>query len=111
MNQQSFYIAIALYESTSSDSEKSQLYEECTILIKAASLEQAREKTLKYAKHQEISYRNVYQDIITWSLKHIIDVTLVLDDNFDDGTELYTRHFRNYQAYYTFEPFLSSEQL
>ena len=75
------------------------------------SLEQAREKALKYAKHQENSYRNIYKDTITWSLKHIIDVALVLDDSFDNGTELYARHFRNYQAYCSFEPLLSGEQL
>ena len=47
---QSFYIAIALYESTSPNPDYQKLYEECFILIKATSLDEAREKALEVTK-------------------------------------------------------------
>ncbi len=39
-------------------------------------------------------------------LKHVIDVSPVLTDAFEDGSELYARHFRNFQAYSLSEPVL-----
>jgi len=109
--EQSFYIAVILYESSSSASEYKPLYEECFVLIKATSLEEANEKALIYAREQEGSCQNEYNDTITWSLKQVVDVNSVLYDKFDDGTELYARHFRSYEAYRLFEPLLSNEEL
>ena len=109
--RQSFYIAIAIYESTSPDPEYPMLYEECFVLIKATSLEQAKDRAWELSKQQEHSYKNVAGSTITLSLKHIVDVASVLDEGFEDGTELYARHFRNYQAYCDFEPLLSGEPL
>ena len=110
-DQQSFYVAIALYESASSNPQCQTLYEECFVLLKAASLEQAREKALTFTKQQEGSYETEDKNMVTWSLKHIVDVAPILYESFEDGTELYARHFRNYEAYLDFEPLLSGEQL
>jgi len=63
---------------------------------------------------EEVRYPNEDKEIITWSLKQIVDVNSVLYDDFDDsndGVELYARHFRNYEAYRSFEPLLSGETL
>ena len=109
--RQSYYIAIALYESTSSNPEDRMLYEECFVLIKATSLEQAKDKAWELSRRQESSYKNEAGSTIAWSLKHIVDVASVLDEGFEDGTELYARHFRNYEAYCSFEPLLSDEPL
>jgi hypothetical protein len=43
--------------------------------------------------------------------KRVLDVQCALIDNFLDGTELYARHFRNYEAYRSFEPLPSDEEL
>ncbi|HYO58229.1 hypothetical protein [Archangium sp.] len=43
---------------------------------------------------------------IHWSLKHLVDVSPVLDDDLKDSSELYARHFKNYDAYHAFEPLL-----
>ncbi|MGL4617623.1 DUF4288 domain-containing protein [Chroococcidiopsis sp.] len=107
----SLYIAVILFESSSSAPNDRPLYEECFILIQANSLEEAREKALLYSRQQECSYQNQDNDTITWTCKQIIDVNSVLYDDFDDITEIYARHFRNYEAYCQFEPFLSSEEL
>jgi hypothetical protein len=109
--KESFYIAVILFESSSNVPDYKPLYEECFVLIKAISLEEANEKALVYGREQEGSYQNDNKDMITWSLKQIVDVNSVLYDEFNNGTELYARHFRNYKAYCLFEPLLSGEEL
>ncbi len=103
---QSFYVALILYESHSNKLDYKPLYQECFTLIKASSLEEAQEKTLAYAKKEEGKFQNEYGETITWSLKQVVDVNPTLYDEFEDETDLYTRHFRNYKAYSSFEPLL-----
>ncbi|MGL5877438.1 MAG: DUF4288 domain-containing protein [Xenococcaceae cyanobacterium] len=107
----SLYIAVVLFDSSSNAPDYQPLYEECFILIQANSLEEAREKALLYSRQQECSYQNQNQDTISWTCKQIIDVNSVLYADFDDITEIYARHFRNYEAYCQFEPFLSGDEL
>lgn len=109
--EQSFYIAVILYESSSDTPDYQPLYEECFVLIRAISLEEAKKKALSHARKQEGSYQNPYGQTITWFIKQILDINSVLDDKCEDVTELYARHFRNYEAYCSFEPLLSHEEL
>jgi hypothetical protein len=108
-SQLTSYIAVIIYAATSDVPNYQPLYEECFMLIKAASQEEARQKTVRYAQRQQTTYKNEQQEDIRWLLKQIIDINPVLTDNidFEDGSELYARHFRNYQAYTAFEPLLS----
>jgi Domain of unknown function (DUF4288) len=96
---QSFYMAVVLYESSSDASDYQPWYQEGFVLIKASSLEEAKEKALNYAKREQVSYQNEYKETITWSLKRLVDVNNLLYDEFEDGTEIYARHFQNYEAY------------
>ncbi|WP_214369602.1 DUF4288 domain-containing protein [Pseudonocardia sp. H11422] len=48
---------------------------------------------------------------ITWSMLDVVDVAPALDDRLDTDAELYSRHFRNIEAYRAFEPLLSGEEL
>lgn len=105
--EESFYIAVILYETSSTALEYKPLYQECFVLIKATSFEEANEKALIQGRGQEGSYQNDRNETITWFLKQVVDVNSVLYDGFEDGTELYARHFRNYEAYRSFEPLLS----
>lgn len=109
--KQSFYIAVILYESSSDAPDYKPLYQECFTLIKAKSLKKAREKALSHAKKEEGSYQNEYGQTITWFVKQIVDINNVLDDTFEDVSDLYVRHFCNYEAYSLFEPLLSNEEL
>src|SRR5262249_38587093 len=109
--EQSFYIAIFLYESTSSAPGYRPLYQESFVLIKARSLEEAQAKARARAEEEQVSYTNEAGEIINWALKRVIDVNPTLDDVFEDGSDLYARHFRNYAAYAQFEPLLSGEAL
>jgi hypothetical protein len=109
---ESFYIAIILYKSFSDKPDYQPLYQESFVLIKAASLEEAKAKALNHGKNESVSYTNENEETITWSLQQVVDVNSVLYDDFDsseDIVDLYTRHFRNYEAYQLFEPLLSQE--
>ncbi|MBN3889150.1 MAG: DUF4288 domain-containing protein [Nostoc sp. JL31] len=110
---ESFYIALILYKSSSDKPDRQPLYQESFVLIKAASLEQAKAKALNHGKNESVSYTNENGETITWSLQQVVDVNSVLYDDFDsseDIVDLYARHFRNYEAYQSFEPLLSKEQ-
>lgn len=109
---ETFYIAIILYKSSSTQPDYQPLYQESFVLIKATSLEDAKVKASNHGKNESISYTNENGETITWSLQQVVDVNSVLDDDFnssEDGVDLYARHFRNYQAYQSFEPLLSQE--
>ena len=99
-----FYLAVLVTEATKEDGAGEPLYEESFVLLTAESDEEAGEKAAEYGKQQETSYRNENGDLVTWKLKHVVDVRKVEDATFDDGSELYSRFFRNYDAYRSFEP-------
>ncbi|OUL28592.1 hypothetical protein BV378_07225 [Nostoc sp. RF31YmG] len=113
-NSKLFYIAIILYKSSSDAPNYQPLYQESFVLIKAASLESAKVKALAHGKNESVSYTNENGETITWTLQLVLDVNSVLYNDIDsseDVIDLYTRHFRNYNAYQSFEPLLYQEQL
>ena len=100
------YIAVLLYESTSESGDKTPLYEESCVLLQAPNEEEARARAVEHARRQDVPYESAEGKTIHWSLKHVVDVSPVLDDELKDGAELYARHFRDYAAYHAFEPLL-----
>lgn len=100
------YVAIILYEACSPDPSIKPMFQECFVLIRAGSDEEARARAEQHGKDQETCYRNVAGQEIRWTLKHVVDVNRVLSGTMEDGTELYARHFTNYDAYHAFEPLL-----
>lgn len=93
-----FYITVILYESSTTAPDDVSLYEESFLLIKAVSEEEAREKALKRA-NEPYSYQNQYGNTVTWLFKQLVDVRQMFNDNINDGTEIYSRYFQNYEAY------------
>ncbi|WP_017976524.1 DUF4288 domain-containing protein [Actinopolyspora halophila] len=105
------YVAVLVTESTSESEGFRPLYEESFVLLTASSDEEASEKAREYGKQQEVSYYNENQELVTWRLKHVVEVKRIEDATFDDGSELYSRFFRNYAQYSSFEPTLAEEEL
>ncbi len=103
------YVAVLVIESTSDAENYQPLYEESFVLLKAVSEEEAHDKATEYGKQHEAAYRDEHDQLITWTLKRVVEVRPVEDATFDDGTELYSRFFRNYAAYAAFEPLNSDE--
>jgi hypothetical protein len=100
------YIAVLLYESSSPDPSYTPTFEECFVLLRADSDEQARARAEQHSRASETSFKNVAGQTVQWKLKHVVDVSCILSDTLDDGSELYARHFKNYEAYRAFEPLL-----
>ncbi|XXT16180.1 DUF4288 domain-containing protein [Sorangium sp. So ce429] len=100
------YIAIIVYEASSPDPSFKTMFEECFVLIRADSDEQAIARAEQRSKDQETCYDNAAGQEIHWKLKRVVDVSRILSDNLDDGAELYARHFTDYDAYHAFEPLL-----
>jgi hypothetical protein len=107
----SYYMGVVIYESSSDAPNYEPLYEESFFLIQAESEEQARQKAVLYAQNAKTRYQNEQGETITWSVKTIVDVSAVLANTIEDGSELYARHFRDYQVYESFEPLLSGKSL
>lgn len=107
----SLYIAVIVYESSSDSPTYKTLYEECFVTIQASSLEEAKQKAQSHGKKQNSSFKNSAGEQITWDLKSVVDVSPALYDVIADGVDLYSRHFRNYEAYEAFEPLLAGESL
>ncbi|WP_019853140.1 DUF4288 domain-containing protein [Actinopolyspora mortivallis] len=105
------YVAVLVTESTSDSADFRPLYEESFVLVTASSDEEAAEKAREYGKQQEVSYHNEDQQLVSWKLKHVVEVRRIEDATFDDGSELYSRFFRNYTQYSSFEPTLGGEEL
>lgn len=101
-----FYIAVLLFESTSESGRKDPMYQESFVLLQAASEEEARDYALEQGRRGCVSYETAEGETIQWTLKHIVDVSHVLDDELKHGSDLYARHFKNYNAYHDFEPLL-----
>jgi hypothetical protein len=107
----SLYIAVIVYESSSDSPTYKTLYEECFVTIMAGSLDEAKQKAQVHGKKQNSSFKNSAGEQITWKLKSVVDVSPALYDAMGDGVDFYSRHFRNYQAYESFEPLLAGEDL
>lgn len=101
------YIAILVYESAGDAGDYVPLYCEDIVLLWAGNEEQARAKAERRAAEAETSYQNAAGNTITWRLKHVIDVNPALEDDTSVDADLYSRHFRDYDAYRKFEPYLS----
>jgi hypothetical protein len=96
------YAALLVYEASSPAPEFESLYEETVTLIRANSAKHAAERAREFARTRETSYQNEMGETVTLSLKRLVDVSEIVD-RIDDGAEIYTRHFTDYDAYCTFE--------
>lgn len=57
-NAPSFYVAVIINEISVETPDFRPDYEECFVLIKVSSRQEANEKALNYARQQQCSYKN-----------------------------------------------------
>jgi len=93
-----YYVGVVVIESVVNASGDRPLYEERFLFVKAASEQEARAKVLQYSV-QPVSYQNQYAETVTWTFKELVGVNQMVKDEIIDGTELFSRFFRNYDAY------------
>lgn len=104
------YVAVLIYSSSSDAPGYLPLYEEVILLLHAASADAARVAALRQAADHESRYRNDSGETITWTLEQLVDIAPAVDDMREAGI-VYSRHFRDYEAYCRMEPLLSGEPL
>ncbi|WP_460391665.1 DUF4288 domain-containing protein [Actinophytocola sediminis] len=100
------FAAVLMYEVRSSRPDHAPLFEETVTLLAADSAEHAAQRAREHAESRETTYPDDTGDLITWSFRHLVDVTEV-DGPLGDGAEIYTRHFSDYRAYLAVEPLAS----
>lgn len=103
------FIAITLFEFTSDAEDYEPLYREDVSLIYAESEEQARAIAEERSRSEETTYKNEAGNSITVSPKAVIDVAAALVDNLSEGGDLYSRHFRDFDAYSKVEESLNDD--
>ncbi|MFG2445247.1 DUF4288 domain-containing protein [Nocardia fluminea] len=105
------FVGIVLYESTSDSPDYVTLYREDLVLVYEESEAAARNTMHERAKHEEGSHQNVHGETITLSFKCIVDVSPTVDADLTGGGDLYSRHFRNYEAYRRMDALLDGDPL
>lgn len=109
MNQHDqLFVALLVYKSSSTASGYLPLYEETVTLVSASSADSAKERARELAESRQTTFANEFGETIVWSLERVVDVTQA-PDTLGDGVEIYTRHFRDYNAYLAFETMTPQE--
>lgn len=110
-SRQSYYAAVLVFESSSDEVNYQPLYEEEVLIVEAPSEDAARERAIQLGKERETSYKNQDGQTISNQFKRLLDVQAIQDGQIEHGSTVYSRHFRDYAAYETFEPLLEGQPL
>lgn len=86
------------------------LFEERVRLVRASSEEEARAVAAKHVS-EPLVYESEAGEAIKWQLKEVVDVSPVLDMSLDEVTDIYARHFHDWDAYAQFEVMRRGERL
>ena len=95
------FIGVVLNKATSDVKDRSPLYQEVVVEVKAFDEASAWQAIEANARKGETVYKNAVGDTITWTFDKIQDVSVVLEENFTDGVrQLHVRHFKDIAAYH-----------
>lgn len=96
-------MAVAVLCATVSGGRCDALFQETFCLVRAKDDIDARTKAEALFNAMIHSYQNEQGEVVSWSLREIVDVSLIGEPSLKHGTELYSRHFRDFAAYRKFE--------
>lgn len=76
------------------------LFEDQIVVVRAASIDEARQKAEREAKQREPRdrYKSATGDKISWRFKEILDGNELLDATIGDGTEIYYAYLKPEEA-------------
>lgn len=105
LNEIITYAVIYVSKVSVENSEAEAPYQEGCFLIQAFSEEEAQQKVAKYIERyvNNVSYKNVYGQTVTWKLQELISVMETIDRglNFDEEfVDIYARSFDDFDSYY-----------
>lgn len=98
-----YYSVNILFKSERCDAE-APLWEEQIILISALNETEAKEKAEIYAMEQQVDFDTTGDVKIKWKY-HQIERVFLIDDDLEDGTELFSRFLRNSEVESLLTPF------
>lgn len=98
-----YYAVNLMYKSERTDSN-APLWEERIILVSAFDETEAESKALKYSKIEEAQFDTVDSTKVSWKFAQIERV-YAIDDDLEDGVELFSRFLRNSEAESILTPF------
>jgi hypothetical protein len=111
MTAESRFVAVLLFESTSSAASYRPLYREDIVTLRASSLQSARDCAERHGLGAQTSHTNQAGEEIRDRLLEVVDVAPALYEDDTSPVDLYSRHFRDLIAYRRFEPLLDGEDL
>lgn len=100
----SLYVAILLSQSSSDVTGYEPAYEETLLLIRASSLEDARQQAMKRGHDLSHQFTNALGQTISWHFRSLVDISPVFSEDLGEVTELSCRHFHDIDAYERFDP-------
>ncbi|MCH8614166.1 DUF4288 domain-containing protein [Arsenicicoccus dermatophilus] len=103
------FVAVLLSHSSSQAQGYVPLWSEDLVLIHADSPEEARTRAAERGRAAATSYRNDRGESIVWTFDRVVDVAPLLDEDLAQDADLYTRHFRDHDAYVRFDRSLTDE--
>ena len=100
-----WFAGVLVTRSSSDRPGYSPLFEESIVIVAATDEHEAKQKIGVLAAAEAQSYGAVGGGRVTWELVHVLDVQELRTPP-EDGATVYSRHFRDYEAYRRFEPLL-----
>lgn len=100
------YVAVAVFFAELNGSSEETLFQETFHLVHGKDETSARREAELVFRDLVHSYSNQQGQTVSWRLLEIVDVAAIGETELRHGSELYTRHFRDFNAYKKFEPAL-----
>ena len=97
-----YYAALLLFKATVEDGGP-PLYEESVFVVDAATPAEARRAAEQIGQAGQHTYKNVDGKTVSRSLDRVVDVAPIPGDRLGHGSEIYSRHFSNFEDYKRFE--------
>jgi hypothetical protein len=86
-------------------------YDETFISVKAHDLREAKKKAFDYGKSCEVKYHNHLNNELQIEFLKVIDTHEYLREEAESVAEIYSRNFRNIEAYSQFESLFTEPAL
>jgi hypothetical protein len=92
-----YYFAFVLEEVTVDAEDHQTRYYETSVLVRADSEQEARQKLKD--EHPGTSYQNRSGETVSWKLVDLLDISSVMRKDLENFTELHARSFTDYESY------------
>ncbi len=93
------YVAVILYEGSSTAPTFTPVFEEITLLVEAISSEDAEKKAKHHGINNQPEYDNEAGHTIKWNFLKVESVNLILEEITSDVTPIHSKYFNDMNTY------------